>query len=366
MSAKKRKPRPINPAEKDGEVASSITSGGNEEFGKDDEDEWIEDFLWSLRKVEPDDIPDDFEDQWERFICFIEQAKRDILSDEVNNPVHVDLFIKRGWATANREELSVDIHHEIPPLHMRPVPVVLVHVDGRFMIPRSLEMFLKMHPFIREDVEALADMHSREHVMRRMAEVAYIEKCQEIEDYGLYDGLEHMDEHKGYAVDCSIHAHMLNAALDDESIRTEREAFLMLEPEKLGWLRKAKNQNRLWEIIDQAISLGHALALWEVHGSGKMQEFARKALLKPGGKKADKWGASIKAFCSQYVERFGKKPTPSGLLLWLEGVRDPKDDNIPLRFNKEGTTLLDGVLWSEFVNRVDAANKPKKKNGHVI
>jgi hypothetical protein len=354
MSAKKCSRRSDNPIEKDKEVMSSLTEECDEEF---DDNEWIEDFLSSLLKVDTDDLPDDFEDQWEAFICYIERAKRNSVSKEVNKPAHVDLFVKRGWATADREKLSVNIHHDLPPLSMRPVSVVLVYVDGKYVIPPSLGVFVHMHPFIREETETLIEMHPRELVTRRIAEVNYIEKSQEIEDYGLYDGLEHMDEYKGYAIACSNHAHLLKAALDDETILTERERLLMLEPEKLGWLRRAKNRNRLWEIIDEAINLGHALALWEVYGSGKVQEMARKSLLNPGGKKASEWGTEVKRFCAQYMMVVGKQPTPSELLLWLDGVRDPKDDNIPLRFTKLGTTVLDGILWNQFVNRVDAAKK---------
>jgi hypothetical protein len=123
------------------------------------------------------------------------------------------------------------------------------------------------------------------------------------------------------------------------------------------WLRSAKESRRFWLLLQIAFDFGDRYSIWRTYRDGTLSKASRKGLLNPGGKSSGEWGKNVNRLYEQYVQEVGTKPTPSQLFSWLGGVRHPKDDNIPLRFENPKGSILNGILWNEFVNRVDVAKK---------
>jgi hypothetical protein len=123
------------------------------------------------------------------------------------------------------------------------------------------------------------------------------------------------------------------------------------------WLRVAREQDDFWKLLETVFDFGRRHAYWQTYRDGTVSKASRKGLLDRGGKSPDKWGVAVKLLVAQYVQEVGTYPPPSKLFTSLGGVRDDNDDNIPLRFEKPNGSILDGILWNEFVNRVDSAKK---------
>jgi hypothetical protein len=123
------------------------------------------------------------------------------------------------------------------------------------------------------------------------------------------------------------------------------------------WLRLAREHENFWVLLRTVFDFGRRHAFWQTYRDGTVSKASRKGLLDRGGKSPGKWGMAVKRLVDEYFQEVGTFPTPLRLFSWLGGVRDEKNDNIPLRFEHPRGSILDGILWHELVNRVDAAKK---------
>jgi len=275
--------------------------------------------------------PADFVSKWERLLDWHEEKERQWLLENTGKKHAGMRLVQRRWAVLDRVRNAYDYLEMRPSPELHAIPIIMVNWHGTWDLSPSLRATVIQHPIYRALKAELPEATPKNNLLHRLQWAMSLSGNEEEEDR-LLASLAH-------ACDAMLHdADMFDFPNDE-------------------WLRVAREQDDFWMLLETVFDFGRRHAFWQTYRDGTVSKASRKGLLDRGGKSPGKWGMAVKRLVDEYVQEVGTYPTPRKLFTRLGGVRDDNDDNIPLRFEKPNGSILDGILWNEFVNRVDAANK---------
>jgi hypothetical protein len=275
--------------------------------------------------------PADFVSKWERLLDWHAEKEREWLLENTGKTHAGMRLVQRRWAVLNRVRNAYDYLEMRPSPELHAIPIIVVNWHGTWDLPTSLRATVIQHPIYRALKAELPEATPKNNLLHRLQWAMSLSGNEEEEDRLL----------------ASL-AHECDAMLHDAD---------MFDFPDNEWLRVAREQDDFWKLLETVFDFGRRHAYWQTYRDGTVSKASRKGLLDRGGKSPDKWGVAVKLLVAQYVQEVGTYPPPSKLFTSLGGVRDDNDDNIPLRFEKPNGSILDGILWNEFVNRVDSAKK---------
>jgi hypothetical protein len=358
MSAKKQAKRPSKKAQEDAEILvellrNILSEDEFREFGeralnpekaaeadrREEEDRRMEEFIGSISGIPAGfELPDGFEEMWEVLVSGYEEEtrKRHAASDKNAKPKDFDVFIKRGWITADAKALELRSHPRKPADEFHPIPAVLINDDGKWKAPTALNMLIRSHPFVRAITETLPELTKREQVAQVMQ---WAETCRP-------DNPD--DNHYGTILAQS--AELLDLFLYEQAFG---------DPAEFGWMHAAKQSQQFWDILDAAIGFGRSLQNHEIYGDGSVEDLIIKGLLQTRGRTPDKLTYVMEELMDGYRKEYGMEATAKKLLVWVGGKISSASDK-PLILPEECSGRLKGITWDKWSNTVKDLKKKRK------
>lgn len=348
---------PLNSIKDPSPKESQNPVDGNENEAEVNSAKEISTMLKSLHKYTEMDWTPERQELWDEFVQQRWEFALKTFESQGFSETQASKLVRRGWARFDSDNKALVVEKLRSSTPKSVVPILEVHVDGRYEIDPVIHDYLEVHPALPGFSEGPRKREKRTEFMQIFEEVEALEERLGLGYKGLWylgDIIPDEDSVGRRAADCGYYAHQMLHLLDPGNSGNGHD-------ENLAWLTSGKEGTRFWDLLTTAFELGKALEGRRILDDQGGEYAIRRSIAQPPGKRPSPIGCAIETLIEKYRVEQGTLPTPTELLDWLGGSR-PHNTAEPLQIENDlWKGELRKVCWSQFQESVKDAKRRMKR-----